>query len=189
MLDDAQLCECNEQSKCDRKKIQCDCKQYCMLYERTVADFKSVQCATISPNPRNFTTYTQVHTEWIDKFYKMRRHINGAIIVLELAGLRPHYHCIFDVKDKVGFTATLFSWSQYENVKKHNMFKGKLHYLFKQVDKTKEETGIEPIYTYADMISIQEEKHKRKCLERLKAKQDRLIELKEDIPKWMLADD
>lgn len=190
MLDDTDFakCKCSE-SDCSRNASECDCSQYCFLFTGTVAGFTNRRCVTISPNPHSFETIPKVHDEWLERFYKMRRHISGAVIVLELAGLRPHYHCIFDVVDRVGFTATLFSWSTYHNVKRHNMFKGGIHYLFKEVNKTRADTEIDPIFTYADMLQLQKEKQITRALRTLELKAIHNNKSFADIPNWMKAGD
>lgn len=189
MLNGNKFCECIITTECRRGKDSCQCKSYCGLHARAVAGFTNTVCATISPNPNSIESYHKTNSDWAERFYKLRKHLSGGVIVLELAGLRPHYHCIFDVRDKIGFTATLLSWSKYDNVKKHNMFSGGVHYIFKEVDLTRDLTGIEPVLTYGDLITRERELYKQKLLARLQRKQDLLQEVNKDIPEWMRGGD
>mgnify|MGYP000010260085 CR=1 FL=1 len=185
MYDNAQLCDCEITDNCKQDKDKCSCKEYCCLYARSLASFSSPLYFTVSPRIEE-TSYTKICQEWRAKFYKMRRHIKGGIFVLELAnGLRPHFHAVVDVVDKRGITATLFSWSRYDNVKKHGKYKNGFHYLFKDVEQTYEDTGIKPIYTYEQIKEEEDKKHLERCLDRLAQKQDNINFLNKDIPAWM----
>jgi len=158
------------------------------LYAKVVDAYQVRQCFTVSPDMRMYSSYDDVVDVWHRHFYKMRRHINGGLFVLELAGIRPHFHCVIDVSDKIGVTKTLFSWAKYHNVRKHNMFKDGIKYLFKEYDNTKDCTGIEPLYTYEDIIK----EETRREIERIAQKRQRKLELHEDvnkdIPLWMRGD-
>lgn len=156
---------------------------YCELHEGTVASFKRSIYFTISPNPRDYEGYEKGHTLWMAKI----RHIMfntccDYIYVLELAGLRPHYHGVADVKDLVGFNKRMYNASRFDNVKVHNKFKDGLNYIFKSVDDTEERTGISPIRTRLDDVSYK----KQKQIEKNEAKKKLSIEPINDYPDWML---
>lgn len=143
-------CKCKVGTHCGR--TDCDCGGMCEIFEGQMADILTWNAVTVSPDPRTIEDYDQLQTTWQNRFTKLLPHIEDCIIVLELAGLRPHYHCVFKVKDKVGFNIKLLNWSRHDNIKKHNMFKDGLHYLFKDVDKTYDETKIIPILLHDDLI-------------------------------------
>lgn len=185
--DNHKLCDCEVSSNCPFDLSRCSCTKYCELYARQMEQYASPAYITISPRPSG-DSYKKIYDEWRGYFYKMRKHLNNGVFVLELAGIRPHFHAIVDIKDRIGFMATLHSWSQYHNVKKHNKYKKGYHYLFKDIQETKDSTGLDPIYTYNQMITEQEEKHKQKCLQRLKDKQDKLYITNNSIPEWMRGD-
>lgn len=145
-------CQCGSVTPCNNANSPCDCTAYCFLYERQVAAFDRLQCVTISPNPNRISDYvTLVDDLKRDLLKKLSLVTHDYIIVLELAGLRPHFHCVFDVKDPVGFNIKLLNASRYDNIKKHAMFKNGMHYMFKDVTKTYTETGIIPIMEKADI--------------------------------------
>lgn len=159
-------CDCEEVDKCIRMGVCC-CTNYCGRYARTLAEYITPVYVTISPNPHEITTYEALQESMkTGIFYKLAKASRDCICVLELAGCRPHYHCLFDVKDKVGFNIRLLNYSKYSNAKKHNKFKGGYHYLFKDVDITREETEIEPILSYEKIIEYNVKKKKETKLKR-----------------------
>lgn len=174
-------CECKVNTPCG--KDNCSCIGFCGLFEGEVAEFKSYTAATISPDPRDIADYDTLHNDWLSFFVKLLPHIDDCIIVLELAGLRPHYHCIFKVKDYVGFNIKLLNRSRYHNIKKHNMFKDGLHYLFKSVDETYKQTNIIPIVLYDDLIRKKAYDAEYKKRSMIQHKINLLDEPK--IPSWM----
>lgn len=151
MYEHTAIAECPCTTGTDCRRLNCFCSGFCGLYEGEVAEFKSYTAATISPDPRTIDDYDSSHNDWLDWFTKLLPTLHDCIIVLELAGVRPHYHCLFKVKDRVGFNIKLLNRSRYHNVKTHNMFKDGLHYLFKDVDNTYKGTGIIPIVLYDDL--------------------------------------
>lgn len=187
MIDD-NLCLCKNQTSCKQNKDKCTCTSYCELYAGTMAEYKVPRYVTVSPQPRDYNSIADCYTEWKQMFYKMRKHLNGGIFVLELAGGRPHFHLVLDIKDKIGFTSTIFSWQKYHNVKIHNKYRNGYHYLFKEVEATYDNTGLDPIYTYAHMMKEENDKHTRKSLERLRRKQNELDIFNSEIPAWMKGD-
>lgn len=165
------------------KEGVCDCQAYCPLYERTVAEYKNPRYLTISPNPKDYPSLTNLVSEWQELFIKLMPALEDGVIVLELAGgIRPHFHCILDVKDRIKFTSTLYCWSRYHNVKQHNAFLKGLHYIFKDVSKTYKETGIVPIVEIGDLQNIKDARMKARRLERIAVLKDSLPA----IPSWML---
>lgn len=147
-------CRCQITSTCSVHSNDCNCEAYCEIYAGAVARYIDKQYVTISPDPLTIANYSKMHESYIEGlFHKLVKVTNDFIIVLELAGLRPHYHCIFDVRDRVGFNIKLLNHSKYNNVKKHGPFKQGLHYLFKDVVKTHLETNIVPILERSDVIT------------------------------------
>lgn len=182
------LCECPMDSACTNKKERCDCPEYCQQYYDTLDSIGRPVCVTVSPDCREYDSLDKCHEQWRGYFYKMRRHLKYGIFVLEIAqGRRPHYHMMLDVKDKIGLTKTLYSWGKYHNVKKHNMFHNGIHYLFKEVNYTRTNTGIEPIMDYDMFIKEQDEKLTLRSLERLRRKREDAKQLTLTLPKWMRA--
>lgn len=177
-------CKCSVPYKCDMSAVQCDCAAYCPLYEGSVAFYARPYYITISPNPSNITTYKKLVDDYKQEILKkLIKVTKDYIVVLELAGIRPHFHCIFDVKDPVGFNIKLLNLSRYDNVKKHGPFKKGLHYLFKDVTKTYNETGIIPIIERADVVEYNDRLKKQKEEEDYNRKRQMGIEV--DYPKWM----
>lgn len=180
-------CRCTCTSACTNSDPTCNCEAYCKLYERAVASFGNKSYVTISPDPRHIDgdyqkLFEEYRTELFKKLYKVT---NDFIVVLELAGFRPHFHCIFDVKDQIGFNIKLLNHSKYNNVKKHGPFKGGLHYIFKEADKTYRGTGIVPILEWGDIE--QDIKLRKERLEQQRREHRRLYveQLNKEIPKWM----
>lgn len=177
-------CTCTVGTVCSR--THCFCSGMCRLFAGEVADLKQCQAVTISPDPRTIVDYISMHAEWQEHFVKLRHVISDCIIVLELAGLRPHYHCVFTVKDPVGFNIKLLNLSKVHNIKKHNMFKEGLHYIFKEVDTTYEQTGILPVFIYEDIVQLVKNKDELKKARILSVRQSRIDDLNKEIPDWML---
>lgn len=188
MYDDTVMpkCNCDITDKC-RADNTCSCADYCRVHERTVAQYRNRQCVTVSPNIKDYESFDKLLVEWHDNFYKLKKHLIGGVIVLEMAGLRPHYHCIFDVRDNVYFTKTLFCWSKYHNVKKHNMFKNGLHYIFKDIAATIRDTGADPIYTYEQMMAEQSEAKRQSLLKKISITKDNLAFHQKELPEWLRA--
>lgn len=161
----------------------CQCEGICHLVDRDIQTFKRLQCFTVSPNPKQYDNIPKLIEDWNDKFYSLCKHLSDGIFVIEMDGVRPHYHCVVDILDKVGFNQTLFCWSQYHNVKKHDMFKRGIHYLFKDVERTYEDIAVFPIRTYADYNNIRIANKAKRQEILLQNKKDRLDELNKDIPK------
>lgn len=175
-------CKCELTTKCEHEG--CECEGICELYIQQVEAMKKPTCITISPNPRDYDNITKLIEDWYSNFYKFRRHLYDGVFVMELAGgRRPHYHCIIDIKDNIGVTATLFAWSKYNNVKEHGMFKKGLHYLFKDVQTTYNKTGRNPVMEVADFESVAKYRRDKKAEERRYNKRE---EVEKGIPKWML---
>lgn len=163
------------------------CKAYCCLYEGEMALYDNINYVTISPNPKDYPDRKHLLDDWQEKFIKLLPSYSKSLIVLELAGgLRPHYHCIFDVTDNIKFTATLYKWSIYHNVKIHGKFKSGLHYMFKSVDETYRATGQIPIIEYEDYTAILRLRQDRKAEEKERQKALNMNDINASIPVWML---
>lgn len=176
-------CPCENRTACSQNN--CNCSGLCGLFQWTLDELNQFTAVTVSPDPRtiDLTSYSQFIDEWLDIFTKkILSTITDGVIVMELAGLRPHFHCVFNVRDKVGFNIRLFNLSKIHNIKKHNMFKGGLHYLFKEVDKTYLETQTVPIICYEDLV----DRRLIHISKRTKICHNPYTVDEKQIPKWML---
>lgn len=154
------------------------------LYEGKVAEFSNRQWFTISPNPQRHRSMDELIDTWQSRIRgAMYYTCSDYVYVCELAGgIRPHFHGVCDVKDKVGFSKKMFLMAQYDNVRLHKEFKQGLEYMFKECDATYSSTNRSPIREKED-----DYKYKKAQLEQ--AKQRRLKERGDnmyvDIPAWM----
>ena len=177
-------CRCTIQDICTQK--DCECAPYCLLYGGQ--HMTTYTCVTISPDTRNYGTIEDLNKEWIYQFIKLSRFLEEIIIVLELAnGIRPHYHLALRTQNKIALTQTLYTWSKYNNVKRHPSFIKGWHYMFKQVDTTYEATGIDPIYDRTRLNNIKEDhkKEKKQALKEMKHKEQYIDE--PVIPTWIVT--
>lgn len=178
-------CECGIPDMHTRQN--CSCAGFCELYYHQVNDWQNAYAFTISPDLKLYEhNIEKCHSDWVDNFKKFTKHLNDCIVVLEMDGFRPHYHCIAYVKSTIGYNATLLSWSNYHNVKSHAMFKERLHYLFKDVVSTYEKTNIVPILEYSDFIDMIHCKKELLRVERLHNKLKEFNETKKALPSWMI---
>lgn len=159
-------CPCTTVSTCDGLSNICSCAAFCPLYEGTVASYTRRRYSTISPNPSGIDPDYSKMMKWYRNglFRQLSKVCNDFIIVLELAGtMRPHFHCIFDVRDMVGFNIKMFNESRISNVKIHSEFKKGMHYMFKDIDSTYKNTGVIPILERGDILNdIEYEKDRRR---------------------------
>jgi len=185
----SEKCTCETESHCTFDKTKCSCTAYCTLHAGSMAKYLKPKYFTISPDMRQYNTIKECVTEWHDCFYKMRKNIRDGVFVMEMAGgIRPHFHCIVDVTNLVGYTKTLFAWQKYHNVKNHNKYTNGYHYLFKEIDETKELTDIDPIYTYDDILKQETDRILKRSLQRLERKQHLLDDNIKEVPAWMRGD-
>lgn len=160
------------------------------LYTGTVASYKSATWFTISPNPSRYKNIDDCITSWRTLLRKsLYTTCYDYLYVLELAGgIRPHFHGVCDVKDKIGFTKKFFLMSQHDNVKIHKQFKQGIGYMFKDVDTTYSATGINPVIERDDDTSYYDNKKKERSERLLRLRQTQLDILNKDIPEWMRGD-
>lgn len=158
------------------------------VYTDQVSKWDNVTYFTISPNPQRFEKYdyVRIYDEWRQIFrHALYNTCHDYIIVYELAGLRPHFHGVASIKDKVGFTKRMFNISRYDNVKIHNQFKKGIPYLFKDVDNTYKATHIVPVFERDDDNNVIIMRN----IERSLQKKQHQEKVKDDYPKWMLNTD
>lgn len=176
-------CECIENSECLQEN--CDCNSFCCIYIDQVKEWDSCQAFTISPNPLQYESIEKMDADWQDNFRKLNKKCHDLLVVMEKAN-KVHYHGIANISDKIGFNALLFSLSRYHNVKQHNIFKNKLHYLFKDVYKTYQATGICPVHESLDYKAMDDLKKEKTMLQRISHKMNNLDE--PVLPQWMKGD-
>lgn len=153
------------------------------LYAGQVDLFTRPYYWTISPDPRTYDGYTKGHEYWTSEIRRIMYHTcNDYLYTLELAGLRPHYHGVCDVKDLIGFNTKMFNASRYDNIKIHGKFKDGLKYMFKSVSDTYDRTGIIPIRERDDDVEYKKQQQSI----REESKRKFIIDIVDrDIPEWM----
>lgn len=146
-------CICEHINVCDRDL--CDCETYCKKYKNLLMSHKAAtprfkKFITISPRPTSDSMSKQLEG-WKIELNKLAKSSKLLLIVAELnASSQLHFHGVAIPKDLFKFNRIMRRISTWDNSKQHGSFKGGYHYLFKDVDYTRECIDHDPIIINKD---------------------------------------
>lgn len=153
-------CTCEHITVCTRDV--CDCNPYCennkaLLEQHKAATPRFKKFITISPRPTSDSMEKQL-TGWKIELNKLAKASKLLLIVAELnSSAQLHFHGVAIPKDLFKFNRIMRRISTWDNSKQHSAFKDGYHYLFKDVDYTRECIDHDPIII--NKVECEQEMH------------------------------
>lgn len=164
----------------------CECGAYCVQYKQLYNEIISggKYCyLTISPKMIQYEEDEEKLDFWLSEFLNLRKCSDKYIIVVEYTKkMILHFHMMVKVKDRIKWNRGLIQrWYHLANIEPiYSQPKHGIHYLFKEIDSTKELLGKRVIYTNEDLDKVKTQRvEMRKQFSKV-AKCDNLDEQEED---------